>query len=298
MQVKLNPNDALTAVLGGAPSSTNPVAHVEVDDGSDKSLAVSLNGATAVTLATGSVSGNGGTLVKGLSIYNADTGAVTVTLSHVIAGSGNTLLAVTLQVGDTLLANYAGVCVVDATGHVKQSNTSTSLQVFAITPLEWRENDGVTVCPATAASTNFGVVLGTDGTNFPTLQTIDSKAATTAVVARAVVRLPANYVAGSAITIRAHAGMLTTIADTSATLGLNVYSNAGNNTGSANLNTTVAQSINSLTFADVNFTITPTGLVAGQLLHIKMTLTVTDAATVTAVKGAVGSVALLASVSS
>jgi len=122
------------------------------------------------------------------------------------------------------------------------------------------------------------------------LETIDSKNATTAVVSRVIDRLPANYVAGSAITIRARCGMKTTVASNSAatTIDFNAYSNSGvANAGSADLVTTNAQSINSLTAANYDFTVTPTGLVAGQDLHIKMTLTVTDSATGTAVIGTV-----------
>jgi hypothetical protein len=260
--------------------------------------AVALTGATSVTLAGDT---NAKKHVDGLMCYNVDTAAATITFALTIGGTSYTLFVTTLQVGDTFYYDErTGPVVIDTNGKLKSSATNTALVPLAIDATHWRKTDGVTVTPVTAATTNFGLVYGTDGTDFPHLETIDGKSATTVVVARCIFRLPPNYVAGSAITLRAKTGMKTTVASNSGatTLGFNVYSNSGaGNLGSADLNTTAAQSINSLTLADKDFTITPTGLVAGQDLHIKMTLTVTDVATGTAVIGTVNHVELRTSVS-
>lgn len=288
--------ESITAVMSGAITTVNPtwtVDYYDLNTSSNKSAAGSLTGVTAKTLLLSAASP---LTVESLSICNIDTGAVTVTIKRVAADTTATTMAVvTLQVNDLLTISERGVSVTDSAGQVKNGG-GTAVTPHAISVHDWRKTDGVTVNPVTAATTNFGVVLGTDGTDFPHLETIDSKAATTAVVSRIVVRLPPNYVAGSAVTIRARCGMKTTVASNTAatTIDFNAYSNAGTaNTGSADLVTTNAQSINSLTAANYDFVVTPTGLVAGQDLHVKMTLTVTDAATGTAVIGTVNHAELL-----
>lgn len=285
MRMILGAGESLTAVMSGAAATTNPTTFVDSAEGPTEAVTPgSLSGATAVTLATTQNSRT----VNSVTICNIDTAAVTVTLKRLIAaGTAYPFPAITLQVGDTLLLDQQGLRVVDSSGQFKQAGVSTAIEPQTINPLDWRKTDGVTVLAASAATTNPGLVYGTDATNFPTVQTIDGKNATTVVVCRTVQKLPSNYVAGSAITIRVKAGMLTTVGSGACTVGLNVYSNTGDNTGSADLNTTSAQSINSLTFANKDFVITPTGLVAGQDLHIKMTITITDVATGTAVIGAV-----------
>jgi len=282
--------ESITAVLSGAPATTQPtfaIDYADLNTESNKSAAGSLTGATPKTLLSATSSP---LTVQSIGICNIDTAAVTVTIKRVAADTTATTLAVViLQANDLLTFSESGVSVTDSSGQVK-SGTGTAVTPTSIPAHEWRKTDGVTVNAATAASTNFGVVYGTDGTDFPHLETIDSKNATTAVVSRVIVKLPANYVAGSAITIRARCGMKTTVASNSGstTIDFSAYSNSGvANAGSADLVTTNAQSINSLTAANYDFTVTPTGLVAGQDLHIKMTLTVTDSATGTAVIGTV-----------
>lgn len=205
-----------------APATTQPtfaIDYADLNTESNKSAAGSLTGATPKTLLSATSSP---LTVQSIGICNIDTAAVTVTIKRVAADTTATTLAVViLQANDLLTFSESGVSVTDSSGQVK-SGTGTAVTPTAIPAHEWRKTDGVTVNAATAATTNFGVVYGTDGTDFPHLETIDSKNA-------------ANY----------------------------------------------------------DFTVTPTGLVAGQDLHIKMALTVTDAATGTAVIGTVNHVELL-----
>jgi len=300
MKFLLSPLDSLTAVMSGAAATTNPSYHV-LEGGTGEAVTPasgSLNGSTAVTLAAAPSSGQ--KTVTEVVICNVDTAAVTVTVARVQNGTSYSVAVVTLQVSDTLTIGSNGIRVTDTSGQVKQTATSTSLVPISIPVHDWRKTDGVTVNAATAATTNFGMILGTPGTDFPHLETIDGKNATTAVVSRIVVRTPQNYVAGSAITIRARCGMKTTVASNSAatTIDFSAYSNSGvANGSSADLITTAAQSINSLTAANYDFVLDPTGLVAGQDIQLQMTLTVTDVATGTAVIGTVNHVELRTSVS-
>lgn len=300
MRILLSPNDSLTAVMSGAAATTNPYYHAtwgESSGGMATQTTGSLSGATAVTLVAAGVAQR---TVSELVIYNVDTAAVTVTVAKVVSGTSYTLSVVTLQTLDTLMVDADGISVMDSSGQLKQTATSTTLVPLALEAHDWRRTDGVTLVTATASTTNFGAVYGTPGTDFPHLETIDGKAATTAVVARRLFKLPPNYVAGSAITIRARCGMKTTVADNSAatTIDFAAYSNSGvANGSSADLVTTAAQSINSLTAANYDFVVTPTSLVAGQDILLQMTLTVTDAATATAVIGTVNHVEIRTSVS-
>ncbi len=149
--------------------------------------------------------------------------------------------------------------------------------------------------PGTPASNDLGISGGTYGTNVPKLTTGDvHSAGTTTRRARVLADLPPEYQAGLTVTVRVRAGMETTVADTSATVGVEVYqSNRDGTVAGANLVTTAAQSINSLSFADKDFQMTYTGLNPGDELDIRVTLTVVDAATGAAVQASIGQVALL-----
>lgn len=154
-------------------------------------------------------------------------------------------------------------------------------------------NAMATNLPGTAASDDLGLVHGTFGSASPTIQTSDAKATTVTQYARFLVNLPHEYVAGQTVTIRAHAGMNTTVSDGTATVDFEVYKSDDEAGVSADLCATAATTINDLTDADVNFTVTATTLEAGDTLDVRMTIAITDASTVTAVIGQVGSIALV-----
>lgn len=151
-------------------------------------------------------------------------------------------------------------------------------------------NAPATSLPAAAANDDLGIIYNTFLTGAPTLETIDLKAAgETAIYGYYEFAVPPEYVDGQAITLRANAGMKTTIADAAATLDIEAVRAADPDT---DLCATDAADINSLTAADKDFTLTPTNVVAGDLLQIRVAVTVTDAATGTAVIGQVNSLAL------
>lgn len=127
-----------------------------------------------------------------------------------------------------------------------------------------------TVLPGAAANDDMGLVTGTPGTNAPTLRGVDFGGAATDEKCAFIFPLPIEYDAGQSITIRCHAGMLTTVSDGTATLDCEVWSDDGDGTVSSDLCTTAAQSINSLTLADIDFTVTPTGLSAGDVLFVRL----------------------------
>lgn len=120
----LYPNDSLTAVLGGAINTTNPVVATWWQDGNNELPNQSVrttNGTSVVTL----VSGPDGyvRIVAGIRVFNADAAAVTVTLARVSGGVSYTLAKVTLDSGDHLIFDERGMIVLNSTGAAESVST-------------------------------------------------------------------------------------------------------------------------------------------------------------------------------
>lgn len=174
------------------------------------------------------------------------------------------------------------------------------LQPYPIPLTNFRVFDALaTVLPGTPASDDLGLVGGTFGTATPSLRTQDLKAAGASNNrARVLVQLPWDYVAGESVTLRFKAGMITTVASSSATLDCEAYKlqDDPDDAIGSDLVTTSAQSINSLTFANIDFTISPTSLSPGDILDVRITTAVNDGATATAVIAGITSAKLLVDV--
>lgn len=141
------------------------------------------------------------------------------------------------------------------------------------------------------ATEDLSLVHGTLATNAPSLQTEDVRdVGATNRYARFQVPLPANYVAAETVQLRFSAGMITTAADTTATLDVVCYKNDEDNTVSADLCATAAQSMNSTSFADKDFTITATTLSPGDILDVRITMAVNDGATGAEVIGCIAAI--------
>ncbi len=137
------------------------------------------------------------------------------------------------------------------------------------------------------------MVYNTFGTAGPSIETGDVKNGNSARKVGFQFALPVEYVAGETLTLRINAGMKTTVAGTSCTVDVNAYRQAD---PTVDICATNAQSINSLTAADKDFTLTPTACVPGDLIDIVLTITYVDAVNGTAVIGKIYSVTMLADV--
>lgn len=168
---------------------------------------------------------------------------------------------------------------------IVRSDLTTETAEYFVPWEAWRVWDAFgTNLPATAASDDLGLVGGTFGTNAPSIQAGDLKAAgATTRYARAVMCVPLEFVASGTFKIRAKAGMKTTVADTSCVVDFSAYRSGEDDTVGSDLVTTAATSMNSLTDADKDFTVDSATLLAGDMLDIRMLVTCTDAATATAV---------------
>jgi len=177
--------------------------------------------------------------------------------------------------------------------------TQDNLQVYPIDLTAFRVWDAFhTNLPGTSAADDLGLVAGTFGTDTPAIETYDVKSAgAVTLYARCMVRLPIEYRAGETVQLRVSAGMITTVADTTATLDVEVYKSArdGTITGSE-LVAAAAVDINSLVFADKDFTIAAATLAPGDTLDIRLVVAVNDAAGVAVVKARLGAVELLCDV--
>lgn len=148
--------------------------------------------------------------------------------------------------------------------------------------------------PGTAATDDLALIGGTFGTAPPTISAGDLKAAgATTRYARFQIQLPECYDAAETVTLSISAGMLTTVSDGSCTLDVECYKLDKITGIGSDLCATAAQSINSLTFAAKTFTITSSGLSAGDVFDVRVAITCTDTATVTAVKPTIAAIDLL-----
>jgi len=174
------------------------------------------------------------------------------------------------------------------------------LQQFPIPLTDFRVwDDMAALLPSAGATDDLGMIEGTFGSATPSLRTEDLKAAgATNNRARVLVQLPWEYVAAQTVTLRFKAGMITTAADTSATLDCEVYKlqDDPDDAIGSDLVTTAATSIDSTTFADIDFTVTVTNLSPGDILDVRITTAVNDAATGTAVIAGITSAKLLCDV--
>lgn len=174
------------------------------------------------------------------------------------------------------------------------------LQPFPIPLTDFRVWDALqTPLPGAGSSDDLGLVGGTFATATPSLRTQDLKAAgASSNRARVLVQLPWEYQAGQSVRIRLKAGMITTVAGTSATIDCEAYKQQSSPTDAigSDLVTTAAQSINSLVFADMDFVVLPTSMSPGDILDVRITTAVNDGASATAVIAGITSCKLMCDV--
>lgn len=185
---------------------------------------------------------------------------------------------------------------ISATAAIARSKLAQDALSKYVVPLHTlRVHDALaTFLPTTSANDDLGLIPGTFGTSSPSIQTGDLKAAgATTRYGRFLFQLPPEYDNGESVSIRAHAGMLTTVSDGTATIDFECYASDKEVGVSADLVTTTATTINNLTLADKDFTVTAGSLVRGDWLDIRVAIAINDGSTPTAVIGCIGSLEVL-----
>lgn len=173
-----------------------------------------------------------------------------------------------LSVGGTISAN---------TGLARSQLLQQDLVLYTVDLTMMRVHDARhTILPGTAAADDMAIITGTPGTDAPTLQGVDFGGGSTDEKCAFAFALPPEYVSGETITVRVRGAMLTTLSDGTATVDVEAWKENGDGAVGSDICTTAAQSINSLTPANKDFTITPTGLVAGDVLQIRLSFAGSD----------------------
>lgn len=176
----------------------------------------------------------------------------------------------------------------------RSSLTQDDLEPYTVPLNELRVHDDFDAfLPETAATDDLGFIEGTFGTSAPTVQSADFGGSSPTAYARFQFVLPPEYVDGQTITLSVRAGMLTTVADTSATLDCECYVLDGDGSVGSDICATAAQDINSLTIAAKTFTITPTSRAPGDTLDIRLTFAAVDSGDAGVMKGVISSVQML-----
>lgn len=202
-----------------------------------------------------------------------------------------TLQNVFITIPDETLTNQN----LAANANIDPSKMAQRVLAESVVPVHsFRVWDAVASNPVSAAANDdLGLVTGTWGTNPVRLTAGDLKAA--GATTRRIyfsVPIPANYEDGETIQIRIRAKTETTLADVSCTVDLEAYVGSSGAVGS-DLVTTSAQSMNSLTAANYDFTLSGSGVNPGDLIECRLSIACNDAASATAVTPAVYKVSLL-----
>ena len=173
----------------------------------------------------------------------------------------------------------------------RSSLAQESLALYPIPFEAWRVWDAFqTNLPGTAASDDLGVISGTFGSGSPSIQTSDQKnnGSATSQYARAIVSMPAEYDDAADVVLRFHCGALTTVASVSMVIDCEVHEMDLDATSSSDIVSTASQSCNNLVLSDKDFVVDASSLVRGDLLDVRVTLTIQDSGTGTVVKGIIG----------
>ncbi len=224
----------------------------------------------------------------GAVLYAANDGKVSDSSSGNAIG---TALEAATADGDIIEATIDGGAAAIQGTRTTWAQEDAAVYPVKITDLRVWDAPSTVAVAATAANDDLAVVYNTFGTANPTVETGDLKnAGATSRKVGFQFALPVEYVAGETITLRLNAGMKTTVASVSATVDAQVTNQDDPTT---DICATAAQSINSLTAANKDFTITPTNAAPGDLLDVVLTVAVNDSGTATAVIGQINKIQLL-----
>jgi hypothetical protein len=206
--------------------------------------------------------------------------------------TGTCQITGTINPGDGTITN----AMVSAGAEIARAKLDQDeIQEYVVPWSSFRIHDAIeSLLPQPPADDDLGwPATDTFGSVTPYLSTADAKATTVTAYARFQFYLPPEYDSGQTLTCRVRGGMVTTVSDDTATVDVEVHKADRDGACGADICATAAQSINNLTAADKSFTITPTGLVPGDWLDVRITVAITDGSTATAVIGRVYEVAML-----
>lgn len=184
-----------------------------------------------------------------------------------------------------------GASLSDNAGIVRTQLAQESLVKFSIPLTNAKVWDALgTDAPITSSADDLGLYATVAGV----------KLATGAMVGTSVTRktgfvvsLPENYDAGQDVQIQVHAGTIGGTGNVSCTVDCEVFKSNRSGGVSADLQATAAIDMNSATFADKVFTVTPTGFNPGDSLIVIFTIACDDTGGGGSLEAAIGAFDLL-----
>ena len=170
----------------------------------------------------------------------------------------------------------APTAAIDATKMAQRA-----LQKFNIPWSYFRVWDAYHLLPvSTAAADDLALITGTWLTNAASLNAGSVQNTNSIRRIGFMVPIPDNYQDGETVTLRIRAGMVTTIASASCTVDVEAIVRTGTGSAaSADLVTTAAQGMNSLTAGDYDFQLNPALIDPGMLLEVRLSISYNDVAT-------------------
>lgn len=230
-------------------------------------------------------------ITAGVAVYAATNGRV--------ASTGTVLVGLSLTAsaadGDYLEVAPSAASILGAIA--RSALTQDALKPYTIPLTSLVVHDAMqTKLPGTSSADDMALITGTPGTDAPTLQGVDFGGTTSDEKGSFEFVLPAEYDAGETVTVRVRAAMLTTVSDGTATVDVECWKADGDGAVGTDICATAAASINSLTPANKDFTITPTGLVAGDKLIIRLSFAGSDTGNVGVMIPEISNVAVLCDV--
>ena len=209
------------------------------------------------------------TITAPAAVYAAANGEV--------APTGTVLVGLALS-SATATGDYVTVVPSAASilGSIARSSLTTDTQPYGV-PLSAVKTHATLVALGSAAGTpagDLGLTPGAHGTNTPILIGEAASGNSKSDAGRVIFELPAEYVAGGTITVRVRAAITGNV-QVAQTVAVAAYASDGGGGVSASLCTTAAQTVTT-SFANYDFTLTPTSRVAGDVLDILVTAAAND----------------------
>jgi len=190
-----------------------------------------------------------------------------------------TLTAGTMVASDNMITNTSQIHVNAGITRARMAQVANA--VFPVAFNEMRVWNSWQQLPATAAADDLAVIAGTWATDVPHVESSDSGSTSVTQYLAFEKTLPDYYDDGQTLTLRIPAKMRV-VADDTATIDVEAYLSDGNGAVSgADLISTAATSINSDSWANKDFTITPTSRVAGDKIVFRVAVAIVDSGTVT-----------------
>ncbi len=275
--ISIGGTSASAVAIGRTGVTTSLHGTVSLADGATPILSIASGGTnTGYIEVLGKTDG-------GLKIISADSADYLLTMSLATQTGGVATLTIpdlANTAANMLVSGQASIVNADvhaSAGIVRSKLAQDALAIYTV-PLTamriWDAQDAN--LPDTAAADDMALVSGTFGTACPTLQGVDFQSTTSDEKSRFQFALPAEYDDGETVTLRLGCAMLQNISDTSCDVDVECFLSDRDGAVGSDICATVAQSINSVTPADQDFTITPTGLVPGDLLDIRLAFVGTD----------------------